>query len=124
MSEGNGYATREAFLGGFKRRFKTVDVPLLGKVKIGSQSEKERQAFEAWIRDKKGQIREDRRKISRIKYIVDCVYTVDEVRMFSDADIPALLEVDLDYVVTDRLFDEIINWIGLTGADLEELAKN
>lgn len=121
---GNGYATRDAFLSPFQRRFKDVEVPLLGKVKIGSQSEKERQAFESWIRNKKGDLIEERRKMSRLKYIVDCVYHPDGSRMFTDADIPALQAADLDYAITDKLFDEIAAHIGLTGADLEELAKN
>lgn len=125
-------ATKADFLSGFQRRYKLVEkVPFPGGLKdvlIGNQSENERQKYEAWIRDKNGSIREDRRRNCRYKFIVDCVYsgTLDEPgpRIFTDAEIPALVKADLDYGITDKLFDEIIAWLGLNGADLEEVAKN
>lgn len=126
------HATKEDFLFGFQRRYKEVPgVPFATgprTVLIGNQSENERQKYEAWIRDREGKIREDRRRTCRYKFVVDCVYSGTLAspgpRMFSDADLPALMKADLDYGITDKLFDEIIAWLGLNGADLEEISKN
>lgn len=127
MSEGNGYASRDAFLAGFKRRYKDATVPFLGKVLIGNQSEKERQDFELWLKDKRGDVRGDRRKIIRVKYIVDCVYTgtleQPGPRMFSNGDIQTLVDADLDFASTNKLVSNILDHMGL-GDDVEELAKN
>lgn len=121
---------REAFFtGGFKRRYMEVKVPLLGgKVLIGSVSESERQAFETWLRDKKGQIRGDRSKIVRVKYLVDNVYTgtlaAPGARMFGNTDVQALVDEDLDFAITHVLVDKITDFIGLGNSDVEDLAKN
>lgn len=121
------YVGRDGFLSGFKRRYKDVSVPFLGKVLLGSLSERERQEFETWLKDKRGEVRGDRRKIIRMKYIVDCVFTgtleAPGPRMFSNGDIQSLVDADLDFAITNRLVSDILDHVGL-GDDVEELAKN
>lgn len=133
MSEGNGngYVGRDAFFGGFERRFKDVVCPRVGvpafdgkTLQIGNTSEGEQQARERWLRDRKGELKEDRLRTIRLKYIVDCCYNGNGVKLFSDADIPLLIEKDMDGAITRFLADEITTHCGYTKDDLEELAKN
>lgn len=122
MSE---YATKEAFLSGFKRRFKEVDVPGLGKVKIGNQSERERQRFERKWLDAKGNVVKSKADNIRLYYVVDCVWLPDESRrMFDESDVEALALADIDGGVTRLLMEEIRQHCDLDGKELEDATKN
>lgn len=125
MSEGNGYATKEAFLSGFKRRFREVEIPGLGKVKIGNQSERERQRFERKWLNTKGDVVQAKADRIRLYYVLDCVWLPDEsARMFSDDDMQSLIDADLDGAVTRRLMKEIREHCDLDVEELEDAAKN
>lgn len=122
MSE---YASRETFLAGFKRRFREADIPGLGTVKIGNQSERERQKFERKWLDKKGEVVQAKADRIRLYYVVDCVWLPDESqRMFAEADIQSLIEADLDGAVTRRLMKEIREHCDLDADELEDETKN
>lgn len=123
MSESNGYAAKEAFFGGFKRRWKEIESPLLGgKVLIGSMSEKEHQRFEKRL---EGMRKRKTAEHVRLAYMAECVWLPDRsARMFSDEDFNRLLTEDMDYAVTRQLTDAIVDHLGVGPDDLEELAKN
>lgn len=121
MSEGNGFAKKEAFFGGFTRRWKETVCPL-GKVVIGSMSEKEHQRFEKRLDSMRKRKTIDQ---VRLAYMCECVWLPDKsARMFSDEDFNLFLTEDLDYAVTRQLTEEIISHLGVTPDDLEDLAKN
>lgn len=119
------HATKDAFLSGFNRRFKDVDIPGFGLVTIGNQSEGERQRFERKWLNSKGDVVQSKADRIRLYYIIDCVWNPDrQTRMFSDADMQALVDADIDGAVTRRLMSEIRAHCDLDAAEVEELAKN
>lgn len=123
MSEGNGFANKDAFFSGFTRRWKEVDCALLGgKVVIGSMSEKEHQRFERRL---EGMRKKKTIDNIRLAYMCECVWLPDKsARMFNAEDLEQFMASEVDYAVTRQLMDEILKHVGVQDDDLGELAKN
>jgi hypothetical protein len=122
MSEGNGYATREAFLRPLARRFRDFELPSLGKIRIRSLTELERSKFEASCRDKKGNLSNNRLLDVKCRMIVLCVVDGEGNPILTNNDIDQLRQQDSR--VTNKLFDEIQDHCGISDEDLGDLEKN
>ncbi len=122
MSEGNGYATRDAFLGPAKRRFTEAEVEGLGKVRIRSLTELERSKFEASMRAKNGEVSNLKLVDMKARLIVLCVVDGDGNPLLTHRDIDQILQQDSE--VTNEVVDQIQEHCGFTKSDIEELEKN
>ncbi len=122
MSEGNGFATRDAFLGPAKRRFTDVEIETLGKVRIRSLTELERSKFEASMRAKNGEVSNVKLVDMKARLIVLCVVDGEGNPLLTHRDIDQLLQQDSK--VTNELVDAIQAHCGFTKTDIEELEKN
>ncbi len=122
MSEGNGFATRDAFLGPAKRRFTEAEIENLGKVRIRSLTELERSKFEASMRAKDGQVSNVKLVDMKARLIVLCVVDGDGNPLLTHRDIDQILQQDSK--VTNELVDRIQEHCGFTKADIEDLEKN
>jgi hypothetical protein len=122
MSEGNGFATRDAILARKPRRVKTVDVPGWGKFRIRSLTELERSRFEATIRDKNGQVSSSKMIDLKCRLIVLCVVDENGDPLLQNSDIEELRQQDSK--LTNALVEEIQSHCGYSDADLEDLEKN
>lgn len=126
MTTNNGaiqYASREMFLAPAKRRFRDVYLPVRGQwVRIRSLTEGEKEAFEASLRDKSGEVTNESAKASRRKLIVLCIVDDQGNRLLSDADVDAMSELD----GTDLAYlqEECQVFCGFKKASIEELTKN
>jgi hypothetical protein len=95
MSEGNGYASRELFLKPAQRRFKDVVLPVTKlKVRIRSLFEGEKEAFEATLRDKNGDVTNEKLKTGGRRLIALCLVDASGERLLSDADAESMGEKD------------------------------
>ena len=112
----SGTQIRDALLSARTRRFREVDIPGLGTVKIQSMSERERADAQRLSEDKPGEF--------SARLIVTCVCNGDGHRLFSEADIPLLLEADSR--VVQSLIGEILEHVQPfdTGKKDEDAAKN
>lgn len=113
--------TREQLLQATKRRFKILDVPHLGPVKIRSLTERERARFEAdnlAVMDTEDTETEGL-QLAKRRLIVLCVCDGDGNPILTPADVEAL--GDMDGAITGFLFDECKRFVGL-GADGKVLA--
>lgn len=119
MSE-NGLADKAAILGANKRRYREVDVPLIGKVRIRSLTERERSEYEAGFLDKSGNV--SNIVDGKVRLIVLCACNAEGHRIFSDADANSL--ADVDAVVTNALADECRSLSGFSEDDIRNLEKN
>ncbi len=122
MSEGNGFITRDALLGVAKRRYATVEVDGLGKVRIRSLTELERSRIEASLRDKKGNLSGNRMIDLKCRMIVETLVDGDGNLLFTNADIERIRQQDSK--VTNTLTDAIQAHVGFTDEDMEDLEKN
>ena len=122
MSEGNGFVTRDLFLRPLVRRFKEIEIPDFGKVRIRSLTELERSQFEASIRDKKGQVSNSKLVDLKCRLIVLAVVDGEGNQILQNSDIAELRKQDAR--VTNALVDAIQSHVGITDSDLEELEKN
>lgn len=130
MSEGNGYVSRDAFFGGFQRKYKDVVCPNFGlpfdghTFQICNVSEGDLQKREKWSKNKRGEYIPERLLQYRLKVIVDGTCDGSGNRMFSDADIPVLAEKDVDGAFTRWLSDQIVEFCRFKDEGLEEATKN
>lgn len=115
-------ATREAILAANKRRYREIEVPIVGAVRIQSLTERERNVCESWFFDKQGRRDADRSIESKARWIVECVVDEHGARMFTEADIPTLLA--LDAAATNHIFDEILQHVGYSETDRKALLGN
>ena len=120
MSESNGYADKASILGANKRRFRDVDVPLIGKVRIRSLTERERSEYEAGFLDGSGNV--SSLVDSKVRLIVLCVCNAEGHRLFTDEEATVLSDVDA--VVTNTLADECRRLSGFSDEDVGKLEKN
>lgn len=120
MSEENGYADKSQILAANKRRFADVDVAGVQRLRIRSLTEKERSKYEADFLDTEGKA--TNLVTGKARLIILCVCDASGRRLFSDADIAAILEMDA--VVTNSITDACRSHCGFTDADVEDLAKN
>jgi hypothetical protein len=125
VSETNGQiANRESFFSGAacQRRYTTVNVPILGAVRIQSLTELERSTYEASRLDDSGQWDRESGAAAKVKLIVLCCVDSEGNRLFIESDEPKLQQIDS--LVSDRLFDRCMSHCGFTDEDIEAIAKN
>lgn len=124
MSEGNGYVTRDALLGGGQHPRRYKDVEIGGhKFRLRSLTAKEANTVQAKV------IAEDDvdRKVSEIvatncRLIVQCVVDADGHRLFSDLDVSRLLELDAQFI--NKLALTCQEHTGINPDDVEDAEKN
>lgn len=107
--------TREIFLQKRELKREAVTVPELGAVQVSRMTAKDRDRFELLTaKSDKGNIR------ARLAAFT----VVDEAgkRLFTEADIPALGE--LDALILDPIADKALSLNRFTAADVEVLEKN
>lgn len=92
-----------------------------GAVRVRGLSAKERDEYEASCWQGRGEKRDLNFKNLRAKLIVRSVVNEDGTRMFSDADVD--LVGDLNAKDADALFSAAQRLSGLTKADVDELGK-
>ena len=120
MSEGNGFVSRELFLGSGKtpRRVKVVDIPDFGKVRVQELSALERGQFEAKFSAKKA------KSLQAVRELIAVASVIDENghRMFQDGDVTALGECPSHVLeVIAKVYQELN---GSDDADIQSLVKN
>lgn len=122
MSEGNGFATRDQILSPAKRRFSVVDVPEWGKFRIRSLTELERSRFEQTLRDKNGQLSNNKMLDLKCRLIVLCTVDGEGNQLLTNSDIETLRNQDSRF--TNQLVEAIQEHCGVSSADMEDLEKN
>lgn len=115
--------SRDAFLRKAERRYKTIPLPSGLTARIRNVTERERAAFDRRLRNKKGDVVNERLQWIRAFWIVTCVVDDNGNRLLKDSDVEAVGEMDA--ADTTLLADEIAKHCGFAGdEDFEELAKN
>lgn len=122
MSEGNGLFSRDALLGPAKRRFATVEIADLGKVRIRSLTEGERSRIEASMCGKDGKPSLSKMLDLKCRFIVDCVVDADGNQLFSNSDISSIRQQDSR--ITNALVEAIEAHCGWSERNLESIEKN
>ena len=122
MSEGNGLFDPSALLGAAKRRFATVEIQDLGKVRVRSLTELERGRIEAGMLDKKGHLSGSRMIDFKSRMIVECVVDHDGNQVFATKDVERIKQQDSK--TTNALFDAIQAHVGMSDEDVESIEKN
>lgn len=122
MSEGNGYATRDQFLGAKRRRFRDVVLPDGTKFRLQSITERERSEWESHLKVKRGQVTRESLTMMRARLIVRCVVDADGALVFRPDDAAEMLSVDS--AITNSLFEACQEHCGISDADVEGLEKN
>ncbi len=120
MSE--GLFSKDALLGPAKRRFATVEIADLGKVRIRSLTEGERSRIETSMMGKAGEVNANKLVDLKCRMIVECVVDDDGNQVFSKTDIDRLRQQDCK--VTNDISDAIQSHCGFSKTDLENLEKN
>jgi hypothetical protein len=117
-------ATRDIFLSGNKRRYKTVTLPTSGvECRIQSMTEHERSEFEAANFDKDGNRINGRIKSAKGRLICLCLVDDDGKPLLLPGDEQSIME--MDSADTTALWDECWNHIGYAKpVAVEDQAKN
>lgn len=123
MSESNGYVTRDMLLARVPRRFKDVQVPGLGKVRIRSLTEAEVQKIEQpnyRIKGKTGTaaVNLDKLADQTLRYIAAAVVDGNGDAILSNADVDDLRQKDKGMI--DFLYREIESFCGLEDSSAVE----
>ena len=119
MSETNGFATREALLGGYVPGYREVPLPDGSKVRIRNLPAGERDAYVLESRDlKTGGQRLDGLRTATARLIQLCVVDGNGNRLFSKEDIPLLQEQDP--AVQDVIYAAAAKFCGLIVDEAEE----
>lgn len=113
---------REALLGPAKRRFATVEIAGLGKIRIRSLTELERSRIEASVRDKKGQLSGTKLVDLKCQLIVETLVDEQGNPLFTKSDIERIRQQDSK--ITNEIADAINKHVGFSDEDLENLEKN
>ena len=121
---GNGSILgRDAFLRPAARRYKTIDVPGLGLVRIRNLTEREKSIYEAGILGSKKIPTPAKLSRARSRLICAAVVGDDDQPLFSEDDAPKL--ADMDGAASTALYQEIAEHCGMAEEEsAEELAKN
>jgi hypothetical protein len=122
MSEGNGFATRDQFIGASPRTFRNVEVEGLGKVRIRSITELERAKMEAPNYTKKGTINLDKLGDARCRLIVAAVVDGEGNPILTNNDVQFLRNKDSKII--NQLAEAIGEHCGISEKDMEEIEKN
>lgn len=117
------FLSREDFLAPDERRIKDVYLPVRRKwVKIRSLFEHEKEAYEASLRDKNGDVTNESAKASRRRLIALCLCDAKGNRVLSDADVDAMRDkdgTDLAY-----LQEECQVFCGFKKGEIDAIEKN
>lgn len=117
---------RDALLARNKRRYKDSAVDLDGqRMRWQSLSELEKSQFEAAAQHQDKAKARSARVNLRLRVIIACAVDAAGNRLFCDADLPALQQIDGDTI--QALADEAMAHVGWTEADaeqMEEVVKN
>lgn len=122
MSEGNGYATREALLAKKPRKCEDVLTPNRGKVRIQALSELDLQNVQAMNTNKNGSVNLEKSKDSRLRTIVASVVDPEGNQIFTNHDIPALRSWEVGDV--NAIWEAIAKLSNFGNESSEELEKN
>lgn len=112
---------KDALLGAPKRRFATIEIADLGKVRIRSLTEGERSRIEASMMGKGGEINSNKLADLKCRMIVECVVDDDGNQVYTNTDIDRLRQQDCK--VTNDISNAIEAHCGFSKADLENLEK-
>ena len=111
---------RDALLARNKRRYKDSTVDLDGqRIRWQSLSELEKSNFEAAAQHTDKARARSARVNLRLRVIVACAVDAAGQRLFCDADLPAMQQLDGDIV--QALADEAMAHVGWTEADAEQM---
>jgi hypothetical protein len=119
MTEGNGYAGRDAFLSHAKKRYAEEEIRGVGTVRIQSVSGKEHDQIAAMVTDDDDNVD---MLTWRAAWIAACIVNVDGKRIFADNDIDTIN--DFDSRILLRLYSAVSRHVGLGADTVEELEKN
>ncbi len=122
MSESNGFATRELLLAKKPRKFKEVDTPNRGRVRVRSFTERELQDVQSANTNKNGSINIEKSKDSRLRAIVAALVDHEDNLLLTNHDIPALRGWDLSDV--NCIYEAIAELSGDNNEKLEQAEKN
>ena len=122
MSEGNGYAGRDAFAIAKAPRFDAVLMPGVGTVRIRSLTSREHGEYEADLIGDDGRVAEENMPLIKSRLLVACIVDSEGTRVFADADDETV--ADWDSAIVDRLYDACVAHCGIDSVNLEEAAKN
>jgi len=114
--------TRDQLLGQCERRYRDVELPGGGSVRIRSLSEKEKSAYETELMTGKGTFRRSRLDDAKRRLMVLCLVDEDGQPLLQRGDTAAL--ENLDGAVTSHIYDEIREHCGFDAEDIEEAVKN
>ena len=117
--------TREMFLKSATKPTEDVPLPELGEgvfVRVVGFTAKERTAFENSLLTKKGQPIEARKQQIRERLLVACCFDEDGKPLFTEADIEAI--GNQNAALVERIVNVAMRLVGMTGTDVETLAKN
>lgn len=117
MSEENGYAGKDAFMG-TGRRYKDAEIPGIGIVRIRSMTARE-SAYVQDARETEGPVGINK---AFVKMITLCVVDSEGNPIFTEADRQMLL--DMDNMVAQHLVAACLDHEGAPAESLEEVAKN
>ena len=113
---------RAAILSASARRYRIVEVPTLGEVRIQSLTERERSECESTFYDKHGRRNPSKQIEAKATWIVASVVDDHGAKYFTPADIPQVMGIDS--AITNYLFDAIWDHIGITEDDRKVLLGN
>lgn len=113
---------RNEILSANARRYTTVKVPFVGEVRLQSLTEGERNAVEMKQYTEKGQRDPKQAPYGKVNWIIAAAVDEHGSRLFADGDRETLCKVDS--VVTDTMFEAILEHVGLTAQDRAKILKN
>lgn len=121
MSEGNGYASAVDLLACKGTRYADVEVDGK-KFRIRSLSELAKSQYEEGMKNKKGELRQDRLLDARCALLVECLVDGAGNQILNRTQIPELRK--LDGRTSGALYDAIMQHCGWKDSDIEGLVKN
>ncbi len=112
----------KSLLGATVRRFATVPIEGVGKVRFRSLTELERSRMEASIRDKRGQVSGSKMLDLKCRMIVETVVDDNGNPVYSNSDIERIRQQDSK--ITNAIAEAAQAHVGISDEDLEDLEKN
>lgn len=118
---------RQRFFEAGKRRYKTVDVPLLGQVRLRSLTNAEMRELKESFTDETGKINERGKRLNEL-LVAACVVDDSGERVFSDDDAMGALFGEMDGAPLAALVKSCVDWTNFRSDPdwkaIEDAAKN